>query len=252
MISHAAGVGVCIPVLDERGGLESLLARIDAALAGTAHTICFVDGGSTDGTREAIRETMETCPRVHLIEDPRQGSGCRRGRSSRRGLQWLVRNTAHGAFVDLDADGSQRPEELPVGLGCLRAGPASVVIASKYVRGAAVVGRPLGRRAGSRAYNLLLRLLIRPDVRDYSNSLRFYTRPAAELLLRFPVRHPGPVHLLEMMAIWLAHGLVIQEYPTRYDPRAGGASKVVPLDFLRGLAGALDVGWGYRTGRYRC
>lgn len=246
----SGGVGICVPVLDEREALPELLDRLDDALGDTPRTVCFVDGGSVDGTVAWIRERATARPDVDLVIDPRDGPGCQRGRASRRGLEWLLAHSDHAAFVDLDADGSQRPEELPAGLARLAEGDVDVVVASKYAPGARVLGRPHFRRLGSRLYNSLLRVLLAGGLRDYSNSYRFYTRSAAALLLRHPIRYDGPIHLLEMLAIWLSAGKTIVEIPTRYEPRSAGASKVIPTDALRGFAGALEVGTRYRLGRY--
>ncbi len=246
----SAGVGLCVPVLDERDALPDLLARLDATLGDTPRTVCFVDGGSADGTVAWIRDRAGERADLHLLLDPREGPGCRRGRASRRGLEWLLAHTDHEVFVDLDADGSQRPEELPAGLERLAAGEVNVVVASKCADGARVLGRPLSRRLGSRLYNLLLRVLLDGGILDYSNSYRLYTRAAAGELLQHPSRYDGPVHLLEMLAIWLSAGRTIAEIPTRYEARSAGASKVIAADALRGFAGALEVGIRFRLGRY--
>src|SRR5213075_449221 len=164
----------------------------------------------------------------------------------RAGLSWLLANTAHSLFSDVDADGANRPEELIQGAAVAASTGADVVIASKYVPGAVVTGRPLARRAGSRVYNLTLRALLDWRIHDYSNSFRLYRRGAAELLQRYNPLYDTPVYLVEMVAVWLAHGLRIVEMPTTYVERTAGGSKVVPGDFLRGAAGAIRVGLAYR------
>ncbi|MBI5625512.1 MAG: glycosyltransferase [Elusimicrobia bacterium] len=243
--------GLCVPVLNERDSLPSLLREIADALAGADYTVCVVDDGSTDGSAELVRAAAERDRRVVLLERRTKGSGCLRGAATRAGLEWLLAHTRHRVLVDFDADGSNLPSELEAGIRQVDLLGSDAAIASKYVPGSRVLGRPLGRRLASRAYNLALRLLMEPRIRDYSNSYRFYSRKAADLLLRFPAGYESPVYLVEMLAVWLANGLNVAELPTVYGDRRGGASKVVSLDFLRGLAGALSVGLAYRTGRYR-
>lgn len=242
---------ICIPVLNEVASISNVLNGVADAMDGGRYSVCLVDDGSTDGTLDVIRRLMTSNPRIHLLEGRRRGMGCQRGQASRRGLEWLLSHTDHSVFVDLDADGSQRPEELPVGLGRLAETGAEVVIGSKYLRDSRVVGRPWGRRASSRMYNLFLRAFLSPEIHDFSNSYRFYSRRAAELTRSFPIRYQGPVHLLEMMAVWLANDLRIVEYPTFYNQLPGAVSKVRPVDFVAGIAGAMDVVARYRLGRYR-
>lgn len=242
-------IGLCVPVLNERVALGPLLDEIAAVLGDAPHTVCIIDDGSTDGTVELVRARMESDPRLHLLQRERQGRGCRRGGASRAGLAWLVAHTRHTTFVDFDADGANDPRELfeaarRIGVG------ADVVIASKYVPGSRVEGRPLVRRLGSRVYSGMLRALFDPAVHDYSNSYRVYSRRAAELVLAAHTRYDTPVYLVEMLAVWLAHGLAIEERPTHYRARIGGESKVVWSDVARGFAGAFDVGVRFRRGGY--
>jgi dolichol-phosphate mannosyltransferase len=244
-------VGICVPVLNEREALGTLFDDIASTFAGGRYTVCVVDDGSTDGTRDLVRERARTDPRIALLERRKSGPGCRRGGASRAGLEWLLANGTHAFHADVDADGAHRPDEVVRGIETADARGADVVIASKYVPGAVVRGRPFARRAGSRAYNLMLRALMDWRIRDYSNTFRIYRRRAAELVPAFAPLYDTPVYLVEMMAIWLSHGMRIVEMPTTYDERQSGTSKVVAGDFLRGAAGAARVGLAYRAGHFR-
>lgn len=244
-------VGICMPVLDERAALGGVVDRVREALADVPFTLCIVDDGSTDGTRELVRTLASADPRIRLVEGRRLGPGCRRGRATRRGIAWLLANTAADVFVDLDGDGSQRPEELGRGIAVVTAGQLDVVIASKYLPGSRVAGRSPVRRLGSLGYSGLMRVLMGGGLHDYSNSYRFYNRRAAEMVLRIDARHDGPPFLLEMLAAWLSNGLRVGEFPTDYDDRAGGASKVTPGDLVRGVRQVLGVAVAFRRGRYR-
>jgi dolichol-phosphate mannosyltransferase len=244
-------IGLCVPVLDERRVLGALLDDVTACLAGSRYTVCIVDDGSTDGTVALVEERARRDDRIVLLKHRKTGPGCRRGAASRAGMTWLLANTSHAVLSDVDADGANRPADLAPAAALLSTHPADVVIASKYVPGAVVTGRPLARRAGSRAYNLALRALMGWQIHDYSSSFRLYRRDAALLLERFEPLHETPVYLVEMVAIWLSHGLRIVETPIVYRERSTGASKVLPGDFLRGAAGALGVGLAYRAGRFR-
>jgi dolichol-phosphate mannosyltransferase len=244
-------IGLCVPVLNEAAAVGPLLDSLSASLKSSRHTVLFVDDGSTDGTRSLVAERARDDGRIVLLEHRKSGPGCRRGAASRAGMQWLLSNTSHAVFADVDADGANPPSELAPAAAVLAGGRADVVIASKYVPGSVVTGRPWPRRAGSRLYSAALRALIDPRIHDYSNSFRIYRRAAAESLLRFEPRYESPVYLVEMVAAWLSQGIRIVEAPTTYRERSTGASKVVPSDFLRGAMGALDVGIAYRWGRYK-
>lgn len=243
-------VAICIPTYNECENIENHLNKIRHVLASTQHTICIVDDGSTDGTLEIVKNYASIHEGIILLERKKSGPGCQRGAATRAGLERLFSDSEHEIFVDLDADGSQRPEELLHGISLIQSGACDVAIASKYIPGAVVRHRPILRNIGSRLYNTLLRSLMQPTILDYSNSYRFYSREAAACILKFVPRYTTPVYLIEMMAIWLSNGFRVVEFPTVYEPRAGGQSKVVLSDVIRGFSGALAVALRYRSGHY--
>jgi dolichol-phosphate mannosyltransferase len=244
-------IGICVPVLDERAVIGSFLDEIAARLEGGSYTICIIDDGSVDGTIEIIEQRARSDHRITLLKRKKSAPGCRRGSASRAGLQWLLANTAHSFFSDVDADGANDPKELLRAIEVAATQHADVVIASKYVPGAKVSGRPLVRRLGSRIYSLMLRILIDLRIHDYSNTFRIYSRSAAALVQRYDPIYDTPVYLLEMLIIWRSHNLRIVEIPTTYRERKSGQSKVVPGDFLRGAVGALRVAAAFWGGRFR-
>jgi dolichol-phosphate mannosyltransferase len=243
-------IGLCVPVLNECRVIGSFLDNITACLTGGSYTICIIDDGSIDGTVELIEDRARSDHRIVLLKRRKDGPGCRRGGASRAGLQWLLANTPHSFFSDVDVDGANDPQELLRAPAIAAEAEADIIIASKYVRGSVVTGRPFVRRVGSRFYSLMLRVLMDWRIHDYSNSFRIYRRDAALLLQRYEPIYDTPVYLLEMLAIWLAHGLCIVEMPTIYRERQSGASKVMPSDFLRGAAGAVRVATAFRAGKF--
>ena len=244
-------VGLCMPVLNERLNIETILGEIVSELSQHDFTICVVDDGSTDGTAEFVRDLVGRDQRIVLIERQRRGTRCARGGATRAGLKWLLENTDHAVFVDIDADGAQHPSELRGGICQVLEHRFDVAIASKYVNGSRVVGRPLVRRLVSHLYSAAMRALVDSSIRDYSNSYRFYGRPAAESLLEFEPRYEGPIYLLEMMLHWIARDFRIVEVPTQYQERTEGTSKVIPMDMFAGLWGALRLAAGFRIAKWR-
>ncbi len=245
-------VAVCIPVLNDRDGIADVLPRLHRALSDVDHTVCVVDDGSRDGTLAHLDAWERAGDHRHVLRRQKTRPGCLRGGATREGLRWLVAHTDATVFVDLDADGAQRPEEIPAALAHLDAHPAcDVVVASKYAPGSVVTGRPVARRLGSRVYSLALRTALGLPLRDCSNSYRFYRRRAAELVAQADTRHDTPAFLVEMLAVWVSAGLRIDERPTRYEERNAGRSKVGWRDAVTGFAGAFDVARGVTKGRYR-
>jgi len=122
-------VSIIIPTRNEGANIKPLLERLSISLAETRHEaeIIFVDDGSTDTTREEIREYAGPL-NVHLI--------CR---DDEIGLATAVCAGAKAARGDLlivmDADLSHPPEAIPNLLQPLVQGSHDMVIGSRYIPG---------------------------------------------------------------------------------------------------------------------
>ncbi len=91
------------------------------------------------------------------------------------GFRWALAE-GYDALVEMDADGSHRPEHLP---DLLRAATdADAVIGSRWVRGGSVVNWPLHRKALSMGGNLYVKLLLGMPVNDATAGYRVYRADA--------------------------------------------------------------------------
>ena len=90
-----------------------------------------------------------------------------------------------------------------------------------------------------------MRTVISRRIRDYSNGYRFYSRHAAQLIADTRVTYSSPIYLSEVLALWLANGLRIREFPTTYVGRQEGLSKLRPTDLLKAGLAVFEIGWRY-------
>lgn len=174
---------VVLPAHNEEGNIVELLAELDhtaTELAPMYDTVAVVvDDGSTDRTAELAtgfpaKRAAGRAPRleVHVVRH-----------STNRGLAAALRTgfeytsalaSGEDIVVTMDADNTHPPRLLPSMLRSIRDG-RDVVIASRYRRGARVIGLSWKRRFLSRIASLLFRALcpIR-SVRDYTCGFRAF------------------------------------------------------------------------------
>ena len=245
------GVGINIPVLNEVFVIRTVLDEICGKMVRMDYTVCIVDGGSTDGTLEIIRVLAAQNKSIRLIASKEAGSGCCRGKATRTGLEWLVNNTKHEVFVEIDADGAQSPDELLTGIKLISDSECDIAIASKYMPASQVEGRSGFRNTTSFFMNLMSRMLISRKIKDYSNTYRFFNRRAAEAALKHEPVNKGPLYLFEILVIWISNGFTIKEFPTTYIEPGNSISKVMLLDFLKSFFSLLGVVFRYRQGFYK-
>ena len=107
--------------------------------------VLVVDDGSPDGTAERVRWVMNRMTGLHLMERTEKNG---LGAAYRAGFAWGLDND-YDVLVEMDADGSHRPEDLPKLLGAIGNG-ADLAIGSRYVRGGEIPNWKLSRKALSR------------------------------------------------------------------------------------------------------
>ena len=209
---------VVIPTYDERDNLESILGRLRAAVP-TADVL-VVDDASPDGTGEIADALAADDPQLHVLHRPaKQGLGP----AYLAGFRWGL-DRGYQAFVEMDADGSHAPEQLPQLLEALR--DADVVLGSRWVAGGAVVDWPRRRELLSRGGNAYARLLLRLPVRDATGGFRAYRRQVLEAIPLGAVASAGYCFQVDvLLRAWRA-GFRVVEVPITFVERVAGVSKM--------------------------
>jgi len=223
-------VAVIIPAHNEAASLPRVLGAIPRGLV---EEIVVVDNASTDRTAESARAGGAT-----LLHEPRRGYGA----ACLRGLDHL-RTRRPEVVVFLDADCSDRPEEMPLLLEPIARGEADLVIGSR-LRGTRERGALLPQaRLGNRVATILLRLLYGGRFTDLGpfRAIRF------ESLLRLGMVDRDFGWTVEMQVKALLAGLRVREVPVSYRRRVG-RSKITGT-----LSGSVKAGVKilWTIGRYR-
>jgi hypothetical protein len=120
-------VSVIVPCRNERGNVEAAVQRIPKL--GTHTEIIFVEGHSTDGTREEIERVINKHPEQAIRSFVQQGNG--KGDAVRLGFA-----QATGDIVlILDGDLTMPPEDLPRFVDALTSGKGEFINGSRLVYG---------------------------------------------------------------------------------------------------------------------
>ena len=226
---------VVIPTYDEVGSLPATHRRLRAA--GVDADVLVVDDNSPDGTGELANRLAENDERLFVLH--RQGRGGLGG-AYRAGFAWGLERD-YDAFVEMDADGSHDPADLPRLVQTL--GGADLVIGSRYVPGGGVADWPRRRLWLSKGGNRYVRLATGLPVNDATAGFRAYRRTLLEALDLTTIQSEGYSFQIEMaLRTWQA-GFTILEVPILFTERQVGASKMNRAIVAEALRRITEWGW---------
>jgi dolichol-phosphate mannosyltransferase len=215
------GIGrvlVVIPTFNEAENIATIVGRVRAAVP--VVDVLIADDNSPDGTGAIADELAAADPHVHVLHRPgKHGLGA----AYVAGFAW-AREHNYDAVVEMDADGSHAPEELPRLLDAL--GDADAVLGSRWVPGGRVVNWPLRRLMLSRGGNLYTRLALGMPIRDATGGYRAYRTPVLDKIDVESVASQG--YCFQVDLAWRAYrnGFRVVEVPITFAERERGASKM--------------------------
>lgn len=195
---------VIIPTYNEAENIKAIVSRVREAVP-EAHVL-VADDNSPDGTGKLADELAVEDDQVHVLHRKgKEGLGA----AYLAGFRWGLERD-YGVLVEMDADGSHQPEELPRLLTALKS--ADLVLGSRWVPGGRVVNWPKSREFISRGGSLYSRVALELPLRDITGGYRAFRRETLEGLGLEDVASQGycfQVDLARRAVKWL--------------PRRGGA-----------------------------
>ena len=194
--------------------------------------LLVVDDDSPDGTAELVQKFRQQDEGVNLII-----------RKDERGLGSAIvtamKQAAKGNyafFLNLDADQSHDPAQLPSLLEMARENPeVDVVIGSRYVPGGEIVGWPLRRKLMSKMVNRFAIGFLKLPVKDCSGSMRCYRTSALQAIKLDSLQCTGYAVLEEVLVKLDRNGSKMAEVPITFTERELGRSKLTLGEAIRSV-----------------
>lgn len=232
-------IHILLAAYDEEKALGDVLNGMARTLAEGTFKVWVVDDGSSDGTVAVAERWRASIALVLIRHENNQGLGA----ALHTGFSALIPALApEDLVVTLDADNTHPPDQIPALVQPIVDGRADLVVASRFVPGAQMVGVPALRRVLSGVASILFRSLLPiPGLRDYTCGFRAYRgallktaqdtwgrlatengfAAAAEIIVKLGALHPR-----------------VSEIPLnlRYDRKPGASKMRVGQTIFRNLA----------------
>ncbi|MFG2137781.1 polyprenol monophosphomannose synthase [Streptomyces sp. NPDC048650] len=209
---------VIIPTYNEAENIKPIVSRVRSAVP-EAHVL-IADDNSPDGTGKFADELAADDEHVHVLH--RQGKEGL-GAAYLAGFQWGMDN-GYGVLVEMDADGSHRPEELPRLLTALKG--ADLVLGSRWVPGGRVVNWPKSREFLSRGASAYSRALLDVPIRDVTGGFRAFRVETLNGLGLEEVASAGYCFQVDLARRAVRAGFHVVEVPITFVDRELGDSKM--------------------------
>ncbi|MBI2453292.1 glycosyltransferase family 2 protein [Candidatus Peregrinibacteria bacterium] len=160
-------VSVIVPIRNEKKNIASIIQRVPSL--GSDTEIVFVEGGSTDGTREECERLIQTSDRkCKLILQSGDGKG--------NAVKEAIYAASHDVIVILDADLVIPPEELIYFYETLLSGEAEFLNSSRLVYPMEPGAMPLLNRLGNRFFGWLYSWLLGEKLKDLFGGTKMFRK----------------------------------------------------------------------------
>jgi dolichol-phosphate mannosyltransferase len=182
--------------------------------------LLIVDDNSPDGTGKIADDLAAADKHIHVLHRPAKAG---LGAAYVAGFEAsLVRG--YDTIVEMDADGSHQPEELPKLLAALAG--ADIVLGSRWIPGGRTLNWPKSRELLSRAGNAYARIMLGTPLRDITGGYRAYRASALWKIGLENVESVGYCFQIDLVRRAVQADLTVVEVPIIFVERTHGASKM--------------------------
>jgi dolichol-phosphate mannosyltransferase len=229
---------VIIPTYNEAQNIAPLidaLQQVFAGIVGHDLDILVVDDTSPDGTGQIVREKMKDSANLHLVTGRKNGLGD----AYIRGMTHALEQLGAEAVVEMDADFSHDPSDLPRLIEALDAG-ADFVIGSRYVPGGSIPEEwGIGRKMNSKFGNIFARYIAGMHrVKDCTAGFRVVRSWVVREIELQTLRVKGYAFQIALLNRAMKAGAVVKEIPVDFVDRKQGETKLGIFDILEFIVNA--------------
>ena len=228
---------VITPTYNEKENIEKIIRKVFSL--DKEFDILIVEDNSPDGTATIVKRLMEEFPNRLFIKERQGKMGL--GTAYLDGFRWGLEH-GYDYMIEMDADFSHSPDDLPRLYDACSSGKGDVVIGSRYVDGKiSVVNWPMGRLMMSYYASRYVRIVTGMHVWDSTAGFVCWSRKVLETIKFDKVRFVGYAFQIEMKYTAMRLGFNIYEVPIIFTDRVFGESKMSMKIFKEAFFGVFNL-----------
>lgn len=210
---------IILPTYKEYANLATVTASVWRVVP-EAH-ILIVDDASGDGTPEWCKKHESFSEKLFLLERPEKVG---LGAAYINSFEW-IRDRPYEYIIQMDADRSHSPQDIPLFLEKLAQG-SDVVLGTRYKDGIRVLNWPLSRMLLSMGAALYVKLFTRMPYSDPTSGFKGFKAAALKKLELMSIHSNGYGFQIEVTHWFWKNGFKISEVPIVFEGRHFGTSKM--------------------------
>ena len=228
---------VITPTYNEKENIENIIRKVFSL--DKQFDMLIVEDNSPDGTAEIVKRLMQEFPDRLFIKERKGKLGL--GTAYLAGFEWGLER-GYDYMIEMDADFSHNPDDLPRLYEACSTGKGDVVVGSRYVDGKiSVVNWPMGRLMMSYYASKYVHLVTRMRVCDATAGFVCWSRKVLERMKFSKVKFVGYAFQIEMKYTATRLGFHVYEVPIVFTDRVLGTSKMSMKIFKEAFFGVFSL-----------
>ena len=228
---------VITPPYNEKENIENIIRKVFSL--DKEFDMLIIEDNSPDGTAGIVKRLMQEFPNRLFIKERKGKLGL--GTAYLDGFRWGLEHS-YEYMIEMDADFSHNPDDLPRLYEACASGKGDVVVGSRYVDGKiSVVNWPMGRLMMSYFASVYVRLITGMKVMDSTAGFVCYSRWVLEKMKFDKVKFVGYAFQIEMKYTVTRLGFKIYEVPIIFTDRVLGTSKMSMKIFKEAFFGVFNL-----------
>ena len=227
-------VAIIIPTYNESDNIKKLVKKINEYVKNV--NIFIIDDSPIPEISKLINVNNKNINYFHRKN--------KRGRGSAIlfGIKKALKDKQINLIIEMDADFSHDPKELRKKIDYFIKKNLDMLIASRYLNNSKILNWSLSRRVFSILSNILAKLFLRINLKDFTNGFRFYSiRSAKKIVKKCGNIGDGFIILSEIIVVINNNNFKIKELPTTFVNRTRGESSVNFMLILQSLFGLINL-----------
>lgn len=228
---------VITPTYNEKENIENIIRKVFSL--DKEFDMLIIEDNSPDGTADIVKRLMVEFPDRLFIKERKGKLGL--GTAYLDGFRWGLEH-GYEYMIEMDADFSHNPDDLPRLYEACSTGKGDVVVGSRYVDGKiSVVNWPMSRLMMSYYASVYVRTVTRMKVMDATAGFVCYSRRVLERMKFDKVKFVGYAFQIEMKYTATRLGFHIYEVPIVFTDRVLGTSKMSMKIFKEAFFGVFNL-----------